>query len=72
MKSGRKIYATLEPAEDCVAAIRALGNGDLRSLVHYITKAKRATPGTTGEMILATAMVDGFHRWMAKGKGKGL
>jgi len=77
VKSGRKIFEMLEDhTRGRVAAIRHLGNGDLRSLLVYVGKGRRTYADTpAGEMISALAIVEGTRRFVygRKGrKGKGL
>ena len=71
MKSGRKIYARLLESGDRMAAIRALSNGSLRSLIHHIGRQDLAATGPGG-LIYGMAHVAATERFMAQGKGKGL
>ncbi len=73
MKSGRKIFAKLETADDYAVEIRKFGNGDLRSLLHYMTHGRRThTETATGELIMACAIVEAAKRFAKIPKGKGL
>lgn len=71
MKSGRKIYAKLLAAGDRMAAIRALGNGNLRSLIRHIARQGLAA-GDEGGLLYGMAHVAVTERFMAKAEGKGL
>jgi len=69
MTSGRKIYRGLPNPGDTERAMRALDNGSLRSLAHYLSAPEFAN-GTWPEHVLGLAIVEGFRRWLHKGKGK--
>jgi hypothetical protein len=71
MKSGKKIYARVLLEDDRMAAIRALGNGDLRSLLLHIAR-QGITHTETGGLLYGMAHVSATERFLAKGKGKGL
>ena len=73
MKSGRKIFLKLRSytAVGKEIGVRALSNGDLRSLSRYLSKAEFDGDVKCNE-ILGLAIVEGFRRWLDKGKGKNL
>ena len=71
MKSGNKIHAMLLASEDRPAAVSALGNGDLRSLMRHAATV-HAAPGSSCEEIIMHAVCEAAARWLRKGKGKGL
>lgn len=65
MKSGRKIFRQVAGAECQAAAVHALGNGGLRSLIHYVTTSEKPAP-EPGETLLALAMCEVTSRFMNK------
>jgi hypothetical protein len=70
MKSGHKIFHRLAKAgKDQQAAIRAMDNGDLRSLARYLSRPEFANHAGI-EQVLGLAIVEGFCRWLHKGEGK--
>ena len=71
MKSGRKIYTRLLESGDRMAAIRALGNGSLRSLILHIFR-QELEASDTGSLICGMAHVSATERFMSRVKGKGL
>lgn len=71
MKSGRHIYASMRQGCGDAAAIHALGNGELRSLIRYIEKHDYHRE-ETGGIIMGIAMVEAADRFVEKGKGKNL
>lgn len=71
MKSGRKIYTRLLESGDRMAAIRALGNGSLRSLILHIARQGIAAT-EQGGLLYGMAHVSATERFMSRVKGKGL
>lgn len=69
MKSGKKIFLSLVHAPDRMASIRALCNGDLRSLIRHIAR-QGLQSGEFGGLIYGMAHVSATERFMAKRKGK--
>jgi hypothetical protein len=71
MKSGRAIYGKLLESGDRMAAIRALGNGDLRSLLIHIAR-QGLQASDIGGQLYGLSHVAATERFIAKGKGKAL
>ena len=71
MKSGRKIYVRLLESGERMAAIRALDNGSLRSLILHIGHQGIAA-SEQGGLLYGMAHVSATERFMARGEGKGL
>jgi hypothetical protein len=70
MKSGRKLFNRLVLAKDREAALRDIGEGDLRSLMIYCDR-KPAAGTEYGEAVLVMAAAEVLRRFMAaKGEGK--
>ena len=71
MKSGRKIFSSLEFAEDYTESIRKLGNGSLRSLLHYLTHSRLSRmDDPEHELIHTTAIVIAAMRFVKGDKPK--
>jgi hypothetical protein len=71
VKSGRHIFQGLSQGCGDPEKIRALPNGELRSLLRYIHKHDYHHTDSGG-IILGLCMVEATERFLKKGKGKGL
>jgi len=71
VKSGRHIYHGMRQGCGDMDKIRALPNGELRSLLRYVEKHGYHNTAEGG-IIMGLCLVEAAARWLRKGKGKGL